>query len=111
MPEATCKHCRKRYTTAMWDTKPRLPQHKDPRDPVYACKGSDQYIDIAGVEYDGPEDVQLFGKIRGRRGSNIGDKIEKSTAAANAPRKMPKAAPSFYDREEQQEKDDDQFPF
>lgn len=78
MDEATCKFCGQSVPVATWDTKPRLARHTE-RDSYYACEGSTELCEIAVDDYDGPTEIKpLFGKIKGRRGSNIGEKIAKA---------------------------------
>lgn len=100
--KATCKFCDRSLEVIMLE-RPQFPNHKEEIGSINACEGSGQPVSLASEDYDGPETVSVFGKISGRRGSSIGDKIMKAATKANAPLRMPSTVPSWHDREEQKE--------
>lgn len=101
--KATCKFCGRTLDVIMLE-KPQFQQHKEELGSINACPGSGQIVATASDDYDGPAEVSVFGKFKGGRGGlTIADKILKASAQAKQQERMPKAAPSWYDREELEE--------
>lgn len=86
MPHAICKYCRQELPVMTWSGEPKIPSHLLKQAPV-ACEGSNRPTSIAAEErVEVP--TFTFGKIPGRRGSSIGEKIEKAKKTTAAAEKL-----------------------
>jgi hypothetical protein len=73
-----CKFCRREVDVATWDRKPRLLRHTEDPESYFACEGSGELCEVAAEDWDGPEEINQPRKIPGRRGSSIGEKIDRA---------------------------------
>ncbi len=97
--KATCKFCDRSLDVIMLE-RPQFPNHKEEIGSINACEGSGQPVSIASDDYDGPEGWTPSGKIAGRKGSSIGEKMIKAKAKTTEAAAMPATAPSWYERED-----------
>lgn len=79
MPTATCKFCDQELSVVMSST-PKFPLHRK-ADSLDTCEGSWEPAADASVDYHGPAAVAEFGKIAGRRGTSVAEKIVKAHVA------------------------------
>lgn len=108
--KATCKHCRREFDVITYDGSARLPNHRL-EGSLIACDGTGALVAEAGENYSGPLTFATSGKIPGRSGSTIADRMERAKRGESAPQHHPPPAPSFYDKEEQEAFDDEDFEF
>lgn len=96
--KATCKFCGRQLDVIMLE-RPQFPNHKEEIGSINACEGSGQPVSLASDDYDGPVKVATFGKIAGRKGTSIADKIMKAKVKSEKS-KQAVAAPSWHHPDE-----------